>query len=81
MKAKKTNGHNAITVESGVPMPPRPGSVMEGLTAALDTMKVGDSFRLRRGSYNSMRTMASMRKYRMATRADGDGFIRVWRVA
>ena len=79
MKTKKTNGHEAIKVEKGIPLPPI--GLKAGLTAALDSMEVGDSFRIAKGSYGSVRTMAGMRNFSIRTRADGEGYIRVWRVA
>ena len=79
MKTKagdKANG--TIKVESGIPIPPP--RAIEGIGAALDSMKVGDSFRIARSKYGSVRTMASARGYALTTRKDGDSFIRVWRV-
>jgi hypothetical protein len=83
-KTVKTDGVEKIKVEKikvekGVPVPPLRQGI--GLDAALASMEVGDSFRIGRGHYGSVRSMASLRRYSIKTRDDGDGYIRVWRIA
>jgi hypothetical protein len=74
-KTKATNGE--IKIEKGIPMPMR---APPGLQEAITSMGVGDSFRIEKTRYGSIRALASMNKVSIRTRTEDDDYIRVWRV-
>jgi hypothetical protein len=66
-----------ITIESGVPLPPRFANGT-GMTAAFRAMKPGDSF-FHKGNRVTPANLARQAGIKVAIRKEGDGF-RIWKV-
>lgn len=68
-----------VKIEKCIPIPNRAGH-RSGLTAALRSLEVGDSFLWPKTKRASIIPAATLVRIKVATRAEGD-HVRVWRIA